>query len=107
MPKYMIEGTYSVQGAQGLLKEGGSGRRAALEKAIQSVGGKLETFYFAFGDTDVFLIADVPDSASAVSASLTASAAGGVSHVKTTPLITVEEMDEAAKKSPSYRAPGA
>ena len=107
MPKYMIEASYSVQGTQGLLKEGGSGRKAALEQALQSVGGKLESFYFAFGDTDVFLIADVPDSASAISASLTAHAAGGVSHVKTTPLITVEEMDAAAKKSPAYRAPGA
>ena len=107
MPKYMIEASYSTQGAQGLLKDGGSGRLAALEQAIASVGGSLETFYFAFGDTDVVLIVDVPDTASVVAASITASAAGGVTKVKTTPLITVEEMDDAAQKSPVYRPPGA
>jgi uncharacterized protein with GYD domain len=107
MPKYMIEASYSTQGAQGLIKDGGSGRKAVLEKAVQSVGGKLETFYFAFGDTDVFLIVDAPDSASIASVSVAASAAGGVSRVKTTPLISVEEMDAATKKTNSYTPPGA
>jgi uncharacterized protein with GYD domain len=107
MPKFMIEGSYSTQGSQGLIKEGGSGRKAALEQAVASVGGKVESLYFAFGDTDVVLIVDVPDSASVVAASVTASAAGGVSNVKTTPFITVEEMDAAMKKSPAYKAPGA
>jgi uncharacterized protein with GYD domain len=107
MPKYMIEASYSIQGSQGLLKDGGSGRKAVLEKAVQSIGGKLEGFYYAFGDTDVFLIVDAPDTASVASLSVAASAAGGVSRVKTTPLITVEEMDAATKKKSSYTPPGA
>ena len=106
VPKYLIQGSYTVEGTQGLLKEGGSGRKAAIEQLLQSVGGRLEAIYFAFGDADVFLIADLPDSASAVAVSLTANAAGGAA-VKTTPLITVEEMDAGSKKSPNYRPPGA
>jgi uncharacterized protein with GYD domain len=107
MAKYMIEASYSTQGSQGLLKDGGSGRKAVLEKAVQSIGGKLDAFYFAFGDTDVFLIVDAPDSASVAAISVAASAAGGVSKVSTTPLITVEEMDAATKKATSYTPPGA
>ena len=87
------------------LKDGGSKRRAAAERAIKDLGGKLEAFYFAFGDTDAFVIADIPDNMSAAAVALAVSASGAV-HAKTTVLMTPEEMDQATKKSVSYRPPG-
>lgn len=105
MPKYLIQANYVGAGIKGLLKEGGTSRRAAVEKVLESVGGRLETMYYAFGDTDVFMIAEVPDNASIAAAVLTAAASGEVA-VKTTVLLTPEEIDAAAKKTPHYRAPG-
>jgi len=105
MPKYLVQANYVGDGLKGLLKEGGSSRRAAIEKLFGSVGGKVEAFYYAFGDTDVFIIADVPDNVSAAALSLTVSAAGAAAS-KVTVLLTAEEIDAATKKTPSYRAPG-
>ena len=78
---------------------------AAVEKLFGSVGGKVEAFYYAFGDTDLFVIADVPDNVTAAALSLTVNAAGGAT-AKVTVLLTPEEIDAAAKKTPSYRPPG-
>lgn len=105
MPKYLLQANYVGEGIKGLLKEGGSSRRAAAEKAIQSVGGKLDAFYYAFGDTDGFLIADVPDNVSMAALALTVSASGLVT-AKTTVLLTPEEIDAAVKRTPAYRPPG-
>ena len=105
MPKYLIEVDYSAEGTRGLLKEGGTKRREALEASVKSVGGKVEAFYFTFGIRDALTIVDLPDGVSAVALSLTVSASGAVAF-KTTPLISVKEMDQAAKKSVSYRPPG-
>ena len=77
-----------------------------MEKLLKGVGGKLESMYFAFGETDVFLIADLPDAATAAAISLTVAATGAVRGT-TTPLLSVEEIDQAAKKSVDYRKPGA
>jgi len=105
MPKYLFQANYVGEGVKGLLKEGGSSRRAAVEKAAQSVGGKLEAFYYAFGDTDAYVIVDLPDNATATALALTVNSSG-VTVVKTTVLMTPEDVDAAVKKSPSYRAPG-
>ena len=104
MPKYLIQASYTAEGVQGLLKDGGSKRRAAAEQAIKGLGGRLEAFYFAFGDTDVFAIADAPDNMSAAAVSLVVTASGAV-HARTTVLMTPEEMDQATQKSVSYRPP--
>ena len=105
MPKYLIKASYTSEGAKGLLKDGGSKRREIAEQAMKSAGGKMEAFYFAFGDTDVFLIVDAPDHASVSAASLAINASGAV-RTETVVLITPEEIDQAAKKSVKYRAPG-
>ena len=105
MAKYLIQGNYVGEGVKGLLSEGGSSRREAVAKMIESVGGKLEAFYYAFGKTDVYVIVDLPDHASATAASLAANATGTVK-VKITVLMTPEEVDAAAKKAPDYRPPG-
>lgn len=106
MPKYLVQASYTVEGTRGLLKDGGSKRRAVAEEAVKSLGGRLETFYFAFGETDVFAIADMPDHVSAVAVSLAVNASGAV-NVKTTVLLTPEEMDQATRKTVSYRPLGA
>ena len=105
MSKYLIQGNYVGEGIKGLLKEGGSSRRAATEKLVSSLDGRMEALYYAFGETDIFIIVDMPDNASMTALALVAGASGAVT-VKTTVLMTPEEVDEAAKKSPHYRPPG-
>lgn len=105
MPKYLFQVNYVGEGVKGLLKEGGSSRRAATEKMAASVGGKIEAYYFAFGERDCYVIADFPDNVTAAAVALTVSASGAVV-TKTTVLLTPEEVDGVAKKSPNYRAPG-
>jgi uncharacterized protein with GYD domain len=105
MPKYLVQANYVGEGLRGLLKEGGSSRRAVVEKLYQSVGGRVEAFYYAFGDTDLFVIGDVPDNVSAAALSLIVNAAGAAT-VKVTVLLTAEEIDAAAKKTATYRPPG-
>ncbi len=105
MPKYLIEVTYTADGAKGLIKDGGSKRRQAAEQAMASAGAKMEAFYFAFGDTDVYVICDAPDHAAMTAASLAINATGAA-RLKTIVLMTPEEVDQAAKKSVTYRAPG-
>jgi uncharacterized protein with GYD domain len=104
MPKYLVQANYVGEGIKGLLKEGGTSRRAVVEKLVNSGGGKLETFYYAFGETDLFVIADMPDNASMAAVALTV-AATGVINLKTTVLMAPEEIDNAAKKTPIYRPP--
>ena len=105
MQKYLIQVNYVGEGIQGLIKEGGTSRRATIEKVVKSLGGNMEVFYYAFGETDLYVIADFPDNASVASFSLVARASGAVT-IKTTLLMTSEEVDEAAKKMLSYRPPG-
>ena len=105
MPKYLWQVSYNAEGTKGVLKDGGSKRRAVAEKAIKAVGGKLEAFYFAFGEADVYLIADMPDNVSVAAASMAINASGAV-RIKTTVLLTPEEIDKAVKKSVSYQPPG-
>lgn len=106
MPKMLIKAAYNSDGAKGLMKEGGTARRALVQKLVESLGGKMESFYYAYGDADAYIIADLPDAASGIALSLTVNATGAV-HISTTPLITPEEIDQASKKKVKYRAPGA
>jgi uncharacterized protein with GYD domain len=105
MPKYMVTGNYTVEGLRGVLKEGGTGRRKAVEAALKAMGGHLEAFYFAFGSNDVVSIAEVPDNVSALALSLGISSTGTVG-TTTTVLLTPEEVDQATKKTLQFRAAG-
>jgi uncharacterized protein with GYD domain len=105
MPKYMLIGSYTAEGAKGVLKEGGTSRRDAARAAIESAGGALESFYLGFGTDDYYVTADLPDHAAAAAAALTV-AASGTSRARTIVRITPEEIDEAAKRTVSFRPPG-
>ena len=105
MPKYLLEASYLAEGAKGLLKDGGSKRRAAARTLVESLGGKIDCFYFAFGKTDVVAVVDFSDGVSAAAASLAISASGAVAG-RVTVLLTPEEIDQAAKKSAKYTPPG-
>lgn len=105
MSKFLVQFNYTGEGVKGLLKEGGTSRRDATETLVKSLGGTLEAYYFAFGETDGCVIADLPDNTSMAAIALTVGASGAVT-VKTTVLMTPEEVDEAVKKTPSYRPPG-
>lgn len=106
MAKYLVNVSYTLDGVRGVAKEGGSARREAASKLIAAAGGDVECFYFAFGSDDVIVVADLPDNISASALALTVSASGGA-RTSITPLITPEEIDEAVKMHPDYRAPGA
>lgn len=105
MGKYLFRVSYTAQGARSLLEGGGVRRRVAAEQAVRSVGGTLECFYFAFGEADAFVIAEVPDHASASAISLAVAASGGA-HCNTIVLMTPEEIDQASKTPLTYTGPG-
>ena len=105
MSKYLYHGSYTDEGLKGLLKDGGTKRMEVTKKAIESLGGTMEAYYFAFGENDFFIIAETPDNVSAITGSLVANASGTVK-VNITVLITPEEVDQAAKKTMDWRPPG-
>src|SRR5262245_64400658 len=106
MPRYLVTASYSPEGVKGVLKKGGTARVAAVGKAIEALGGKMESFDFAFGADDVFIIADLPDNVAAAAIGLTVSSTGSLSSVRTTVLITADEIDQAAKQTVAYTPPG-
>jgi len=106
MAKYLIQASYTPEGVKGLMRDGGSSRRTFVGDMIKKAGGSMESFYFAFGDADVYVICDLPDLASATALSLAVNATGAVS-LKTVTLISAEEMDSASKKQVGYKPPGA
>jgi uncharacterized protein with GYD domain len=106
MPKMLIRASYNADGTKGLIREGGTARRASVQKVVEGIGGKLEAFYFTYGQDDAIAIVDLPDGASGLALSLAVNASGAV-RASTVPLISVEEMDAACKKTVGYRAPGA
>jgi uncharacterized protein with GYD domain len=106
MSKFLWQVSYTPQGAHGLMKEGGSARRAVVKRLVEQSGGKLESFYFALGESDAFVIAELPDATAAMAISVAVNAVGAA-QLRTIPLVTPEEMDAAVKRSVDYRPPGA
>ena len=105
MAKYLVMAQYTSEGVKGVLKDGGTKRQQAADAAVKSVGGRVEAFYFAFGEQDAYVIVDVPDNVSAAAASL-AIASSGIVNPRTVVLLTPEEIDQATKKGATYTAPG-
>ena len=106
MAKFLFQGTYTAEGTKGLIKEGGTARKAAVTKAIEGLGGTLESIYYSFGAADVIGVCDMPDTTSGLALSLAVNASGAL-RLSTTPLVSVEEIDAACKKTVSYRPAGA
>jgi uncharacterized protein with GYD domain len=105
MPKYLLQVHYTLEGVNGILAKGGSARKAAAQAAAKSAGGKVESFHFAFGSTDAYVIGDFPDNSAAAAVALTVSAGGGAT-VTTTVLLTPDEIDKAVETHVKYRPPG-
>lgn len=106
MTKYLVNVSYTTAGIAGLHKEGGAKRQLVVQHALESLGGRLESFYFCFGDHDAIVIADLPDAVAAAALSVAVGAAG-VARCSSTPLLTAAEMDHACSKMTAYKAPGA
>jgi uncharacterized protein with GYD domain len=106
MPTYLWRASYTAEGTKGLLKDGGTKRRAVVQQMVEKAGGKLHAFYYAFGDADLYGIAEFPDSITAAAVSIAVNVSGAVT-LNSTLLLTPEELDAAAKKSIGYRPPGA
>lgn len=105
MSKYLVKVSYTPEGARGLQKDGGTSRKTYIEKLVNEMGGKVESFYFAFGDVDAFLIMDLPDAVTAASLSFAVNTTGAV-QINFTQLLTAEEVDQASKKTVKYSPPG-
>ena len=105
MPKYLFKASYTAEGIKGLSKEGGTARQAAVEKLTTGLGGRLEAFYFAFGNDDLYLIVDLPDNVAAASAALIVNSTGTVT-TETVVLLTPDEVDEATRRTAEFRPPG-
>jgi uncharacterized protein with GYD domain len=105
MKKFMIKASYNANGVKGLIDDGGSKRKSEVQKMIAGLGGKVESFYFAFGDHDAYIIVELPDDVSAAAAVLKVNSTGLVG-ISTTVLLSPEDIDAASKMSVSYRAPG-
>jgi uncharacterized protein with GYD domain len=105
MPKYLYHGSYTDKGLKGLIKDGGSKRVKVTKKAIESLGGKMEAYYFALGGTDFFIIIEAPDNVQAITGALVANASGTVK-VNITALVSPEEVDQAVKQTMNWRPPG-
>jgi uncharacterized protein with GYD domain len=105
MPKFMIEASYTSEGVTGVADKGGTARRDAVEQLIASAGGKMESFYFAFGDADVYVIAELPSDEAAAGLALSINRSGSTK-IRTIVLLTPEQVDAAAKMAPEYRSPG-
>ena len=106
MPRFLIQASYTAEGARGVLKDGGTKRREAVRQLLESAGGKVEAFYFGFGGSDAIAIVEAPDNGTVAAHSLTIKASGAVT-LQTTVLLTAEEIDQAVGTSVQYRAPGA
>ncbi|MFD5538892.1 GYD domain-containing protein [Streptomyces sp. NPDC127079] len=106
MPKFLIQAAYTSEGAKGVLKEGGAGRRAAVERVVAGLGGTVEAMYFSFGEDDLVCILDFPDPVAMAAAALTVKASGAL-HTRATPLLTLDEVDEATRRQVDFRPPGA
>ena len=105
MPKYLIEASYTNEGVKGVQSAGGSSRRDVVRATLEGLGGSLECFYFGFGDHDAYVIGELPDNEAAAAVAIAVNSSGGAV-VKTTVLLTPEEVDSAAQKSVDYRPPG-
>lgn len=105
MGKFLVKASYTSEGAKGVQSAGGTSRRDAVAKMAEGLGGKLESFYFAFGETDAYVVMDLPDNRTAAAASLAVKTSGGAAS-EVVVLLTPEEVDEAAKLSVDYRPPG-
>jgi uncharacterized protein with GYD domain len=106
VPKYLFKSHYTAEGLEGLLKDGGTARRSVVEKSAADLGGSVESFYFAFGDDDVFCVLELPDNSAAAKISMVIGAAGRA-HTTVVPLLTVDDVDRiAAGSMPSYTPPG-
>jgi uncharacterized protein with GYD domain len=105
MARYLVKASYTVDGAKGVQSAGGSSRRDAVAKMAEGLGGKLESFDFAFGQTDAYVVLDLPDNQSAAAASIAVNVAGGATS-EVVVLLTPEEIDAAAKLSVDYQPPG-
>lgn len=106
MAKYLLKVSYSAEGIKGVMKEGGTSRVIVVEKALAGVGGTLESFYFAFGENDVYVTVDLPDHASAMAVAAAVGSSGAISSYETVVLVTPDEVDAAMKKSVDYHPPG-
>jgi uncharacterized protein with GYD domain len=105
MPKYLYHGSYTDKGLKGLMRDGGTKRVKVTKKAIESLGGKMEAYYFALGGNDFYIILEVPDNVKAITGSLIANASGTVK-VTITALVTPKEVDLAVKQTMDWRPPG-
>jgi uncharacterized protein with GYD domain len=105
MPKYLFEANYTPEGVRGLKEAGAASRAKAVNDMATGLGGSLESFHFAFGDVDAYVVVDLPDDEAAAAAAFTVGASAATK-LKTVKLLTLDEADAAIGRAVAYRPPG-
>jgi uncharacterized protein with GYD domain len=104
--KFLFKASYNTEGLQGVKSQGASSRISAAEDLCKSLGGSLEAFYFAFGDTDAYVLVDLPDREAAAALAMAVGTSGRLAKTETVVLLTADEFDQALKRQVTYRPPG-
>ena len=105
MPKYLLEAKYTPEGVRGIKEAGASSRAKAVNDMANGLGGSLDSFHFAFGDVDAYVIVDLPDDEAAAAVAFTVGTST-TTQVKTVKLLTLDEADNAIARAVDYRPPG-
>lgn len=96
MARYLFQGAYTAEGWATLVKKP-QNRMEAVRPVVEKLGGRIESFWLAFGDYDVVVIVEMPDNVSAAALSISFAAGGALKAARTTPLLSVEEGIKALK----------
>lgn len=106
MPKYLIKASYSTEGIKGVMAKGGTARAEAISRLAAGVGGSVESFHFAFGSDDVYVVVEAPGHEAMAAIAGTVTSSGSLSHYETVVLLTPAEIDAAAQMAVDYTPPG-
>jgi uncharacterized protein with GYD domain len=104
--KYLIKASYSPEGIKGVMSKGGTARVEAIKQLVSGVGGSMESFYFAFGGDDVYIVVDAPSHEAMAAVAGRVTSTGVLSSYETVVLLTAEQLDAAANMSVDYTPPG-
>jgi uncharacterized protein with GYD domain len=102
--KYFFSATFTVDGMRNLQKQSATGFKAGVGKFFESVGGKLESWYFDYAEGAAYGFVDYPDELAAATAQATVNAAG-FARVIYKPVLSAEDADKALAKSKATRPP--
>ena len=102
---FLVKATYTAAGLKGLQAEGGSRRAEVIRALVENAGGEMTGMYYALDGSDVYVLCELPDLMTAASLTIAIRTSGGL-ELHTSPLLTLEEIDQAVRIPVAYQPPG-